>query len=113
MPRVERISTIVSRPVLHVPYEFLRRARGPGKFRVDGPANAPNHFHVTSRIVATHEIGAADFALFDHGHERPTVIRHMQPVTDLLAVTIDRKLTLFYRIEDHQGNELFRKLPRP
>jgi hypothetical protein len=51
-------------------------------------------------------------ACFEHKPDGTAMVLHVEPITNLLAVTIDRQLLACQRVVNDQRNELFRELVR-
>lgn len=64
-------------------------------------------------VPATHVVHFTRLTLGQHGANRTTVVRHIQPVPNLLAIAINRQGFTRQRIGDDQRNQLLREVIRP
>lgn len=67
---------------------------------------------VGTLIVAADIVDLADATLLQDQVDGMAVILNVEPVANILAVTIDRQLLVGQRIDDHQRNELLREVVR-
>ena len=67
---------------------------------------------VGALIVATDIVDLADAALLQDQVDGMAVVLDVEPVADVLAVTVDRQLLVGQRVDDHQRDELFREVVR-
>lgn len=63
-------------------------------------------------IVAADIIDFADTALLEDEVDGPAMVFDIEPVADIEAVPIDRQRLVMQGIDDHEGNQLFRKMIR-
>ncbi len=64
-------------------------------------------------VPATDVVGFTQFPSFKHTADGTAVIFNVEPVTDLLTITIDRQWFAVQCIEDAKRDELFREVVRP
>lgn len=67
---------------------------------------------VGALIVAADVVDLADAALLQDQVDGMAVVLDVEPVADVLAVAIDRKLLVGQRVDDHQRDELLREMVR-
>ena len=67
---------------------------------------------VGALIVAADVVDLADAALLQDEVDGAAVILDIEPVADVLAVAVDRQLLIGQRVDDHQRDELLRKMIR-
>ncbi len=79
---------------------------------IDEVADGIDDIEIVALAVAADVVGLAEPAVLQHGANGRAMIVDKQPVADILAIAIDRKRLAFERIQDHQGNQLLRKLKR-
>ena len=82
------------------------------KFIKDG-AKCMHHIEVGFFIPATDVVGFTQFARLKHTANSTAVVFNVEPVADLLTITIDRERFAVQCIEDAERNELFREVIRP
>ena len=75
-------------------------------------ADGVNHRDVLLFAVSANVVGFPEGSVFQDGQKGFDMIFHVEPVTDLIAFAVDGKGFAFQGIEDHQGDEFFRKLVR-
>ena len=67
---------------------------------------------VGALIVTADVVDLADATLLQDQVDGMAVILNVEPVANILAVTVDRQLLVGQRIDDHQRNELLREVVR-
>ena len=67
---------------------------------------------VGALIMAADVVDLADAALLQNQVDGMAVILDVEPVADVLAVTVDRQLLVGQRVDDHQRDELLREVVR-
>ena len=72
--------------------------------------NPPDQFEVGNLVAAADDIGFTGATLLQSQPESPAVVAHMQPIANLAAIAVDGQGLLLEAIQDHEGDELFRKL---
>jgi hypothetical protein len=76
-------------------------------------AECANHIQIGLLVPASDIVRFAEFACIENTPDGRTVIPDIEPVADLLAITVDRQRLKRKCIEDAQGNELFREMEWP
>src|SRR6056297_1403914 len=109
---IDSVASVMTRAVPHVADQLPPRPLH-RNLLVEKIAKRVNDLQIGSLGVAADIVGTSRHAIFDHAHQCPAVIGDEKPVAALLAVAVDRQLTALQRIDQHQRNELLRKLPRP
>jgi hypothetical protein len=87
-------------------------AFGTGPQLVHDVAQSVHHLEVRALVVAADVVGAPGLTPAYNEIEGPTVILDVEPVADVGALAVNRKLFAGDRVEDHQRDQLFRKLVR-
>ena len=75
-------------------------------------ANQFNDVDIPHFIVTADVIDFADTALLEDEVDGPAMVFDIEPVADIEAVPIDRQRLVMQGIDDHEGNQLFRKMIR-
>lgn len=102
--RVDRVAAVVALAVRHVLDEVLALA----EFLQD----RLDDIDVRALIVAADVVDLADAALLQNEVDGMAVVLDIEPVADILAVAVNRQLLVRKRVDDHQRDELFRKMVR-
>lgn len=102
--RVDGIAHIVALTVGDIGNQTLRLAQ----FLADQLDNVD----VLHLVVAAHIVDFADLAVVDDEVNRLAVILHIQPVTHVFALAVNRQRLVCQGIGDHQRNQLFREVIR-
>jgi hypothetical protein len=68
-----------------------------------------HHIQIGFFVPAAHVIGFTQASLCQHGADGAAMVFHIQPVADLLAITVNGQGLASQRIQDDQRNQLFRK----
>ena len=76
-------------------------------------ANQFDDVDISHFIMAADIIDFADMALLEDEVDGPAMVFDIEPVADIEAVPIDRQRLVMQGIDDHEGNQLFRKMIRP
>ena len=82
-----------------------------GKF-VDRATDCLDDFQIGAFAVATDVVDLTHPSPLEHEPDCAAVVGHIQPVPDLPAVAVDRQRLALQTVEDHQRDQLFRKLMR-
>src|SRR5262249_27799875 len=69
-----------------------------------------NKLEIGPGIMATDVIGLAGESLIEHQLDTPTVVFHVEPITDMMPVTIEGQGLAFEGLQEHERNELFWEL---
>jgi len=69
--------------------------------------------YVLPLVLAADVVGLPNSSARHDGPYRSIVVDHVEPVPNVLAIAIDRQGLALQHIEDHEGDELFRKLKGP
>ena len=64
-------------------------------------------------VPAADVVDLAQLARFKYPANGAAVVFNVQPVADLLAIAVHRQGLACQRVDDHQGDQLFRKMIRP
>ena len=75
-------------------------------------ANQFDDVDISHFIMAADIIDFADMALLEDEVDGPAMVFDIEPVADIKAVPIDRQRLVMQGIDDHEGNQLFRKMIR-
>lgn len=102
--RVDGVAAVVALAVGDV----LDEVFGLAELLEDGLDNVD----VGALIVAADVVDLADAALLQDQVDGMAVILDVEPVADVLAVTVDRQLLVGQRVDDHQRDELLREVVR-
>src|SRR5262249_33530075 len=76
-------------------------------------ANSSDYVQIRALAAAADVIRFADYAAFQDERKRPCMVLHIEPVTDVLSVAIERQWLLGQAFDDHMGNELFGEMIGP
>ncbi len=79
---------------------------------VDEVANSIDDVEIVALAVAADVVGLARPAALEDCADCRTVIVDEEPVADVLAIPVNRQLLAFEGMQDHERNQLFRKLKR-
>jgi hypothetical protein len=71
-----------------------------------------HHVQILLLVVTADVVGLSDQTSCHHLVERARVIFHIEPVTDLVALAIDRQRLAIQRIEEHQRDQLLGEVIR-
>src|SRR6185369_3044608 len=77
---------------------------------VQDGANRLYHLDIAFLVVAAHVVGFTRPAAREHSADRCTVILHIQPITNILAVTIHGKLSSLVCVQDDERDQFLGKL---
>ena len=102
--RVDGITHIVALTVGDIGNQTLRLAQ----FLAD----QLNNVDVLHLIVTAHVVDFADLAVVDDEIDCLAVILHIQPVTHVFTLAVNRQRLVCQGIGDHQRNQLFREVIR-
>ena len=69
-----------------------------------------NHVEVRLLIPAPYIISLADFTRLQHAADSRSVVLHIEPVTDLLTVAVDRERLACKSIVNDKWDELLREM---
>ena len=109
---VDRITLIVARSIRHMFNQLgMRHMRGFGK----RSSRLSQIAWTTSRLVrseSSHKVNPPRLPLGNRQNKRPGMVLNMKPVADLKAGSIHRQRLSRECLENHQGNQFFRKLKR-
>lgn len=72
-----------------------------------------DNVNVAHLIVSAHIVDFPYPSLVENQVDGAAVVLHIEPVTHIDALSIDRKAFALQCVDDHQRNELFRKMVRP
>src|SRR5688572_6736326 len=76
-------------------------------------ANAAHDVDVTPLVFSSEQIRLTRLALGQNLFQADCVVVYIQPVADVLALTIYRKRNPIDRLDDGERNQLLRELVRP
>ena len=79
----------------------MRLVRRVGFQLIQDRADCVHDLKVGGLVVPPHVITLAGSPVLQHGPDRIAVVFNVQPVADLLPVTVDRQGLAFQRIHDH------------
>ena len=79
---------------------------------IEQGAHRFHNLNVGLFVPATHVVGFAQAAAFQHTSNGTAVVFDIQPIAHLHAITIHRQRLARQRIDNHERNELFRKVQR-
>ena len=79
---------------------------------VQQSADGVHDFDVGLFVPAADVVDLAELASFQHAADGAAVVLHIQPVAHLHAVAVNRQRFAGQCVDDHQRNELFRKMIR-
>ncbi|MNH14501.1 hypothetical protein D3C79_740940 [compost metagenome] len=65
-----------------------------------------NDFQILFLVMTTDVVGFANHTCGNHGIECTGVIFYIEPVTDLVALAVDRQRLAIQGVEDHQRDQL-------
>ncbi len=86
---IDGITAIVTGTVSHIG-DLIAIGAGFGHHLVEQVTDGMNDVQVLFLVMTADVVGLADGTCGDHGIERAGVIFHIEPVTDLVALAIDR-----------------------
>lgn len=94
---------------------FIARARAPYRSiqrpqLIQNYTNGIHHLEVRLLVMPTNVVGRPYCSLGDDLVQRAGMVLNVQPVTDLLPITINRQRPAFEGIQNHQWDQFFRKL---
>ncbi len=92
--------------------DLIAVGAGLGHHLVEQITDGMNDVQVLFLVMTADVVGLADGTSGDHGIERASVIFHIEPVTDLVALAIDRQRLAIERIEDDQRDQLLGEVER-
>src|SRR5436190_2100446 len=111
LARVDGIAAIVAGAIGDKRFQRVTTRRLTPQF-VEQIADAIDDLQVGPLAAATDIILFARPPLLQHGHDSGTVIVHVEPVTNVPAVSIDGQRPLIGGVQDRERNQLLRKLER-
>jgi hypothetical protein len=77
---------------------------------LENVTNAVNDLEVRAFAIASERVALAGLARLDRTNDAGAMIVHVDPVTDIGTVAIDRQRLALECVENHEGNQFFRKL---
>ena len=83
-----------------------------GEFFTEGRDDRLYDLDILALVVSADIIGLEELSLLLDHVDALAVILYVEPVTDVLAIAVDRKILAVQRIVDHQRDELLRELIR-
>src|SRR5215469_408057 len=99
---VNRISAIVSRPVFNKGDELRVRAKLRLRNQlIKQTAQRLYDFKIAALISSANVVRLPHPAVFEHSLKRTAMIKHKQPVTNLLAIPVNRQRLTFESIRNH------------
>ena len=111
---VNRISAVVSGSILDEGDEpGMRHHRRIRMQFIKNSANASDNFQIGLFAVASDVIALTHTPGLQHGAQGHAMVGHIQPVADVLPVTIDGQWFSIYGVDNHQRDQFFRELPWP
>ena len=114
LARIDGITAIVPGAVFHkcdlitVGLAVFERSQ-----LVQGGANGLHHFQIGFFVVAAHVVSFTNDAFVQHASDGQTVVSHIEPIANLLTVTINGQGLARQGVVDHQGDQLFREMIGP
>ena len=109
--RIDGIAAIVTRAIRHIGDLIAIRAR----FRhhlVQQIADGVYHLQILLLVVTANVVGLSDQASGHHLVERARVVFHIEPVTDLVTLAIDRQRLAIQRVKNDQRDQLLGEVVR-
>ena len=73
-------------------------------------ADLPDNVDVSPFGTAADIVGLTRNALFQYGEQSLAMIDHIEPISDIFSISVDRQRFIFVDIDDHQWDQFFRKL---
>src|SRR5665213_2468195 len=110
LARIDRVAAIVARAVGDERHQLRVIAAGPQLGQQ--VAERAHHVEVRHFGVATDVVCLALPTAREHRAYRRAMVADVEPVANVLAVTVDGEWLSGERVDDHQRNEFFGKLPR-
>ena len=77
---------------------------------VENIADRLHDLDVALLVTSADIVGLADNAIARHEHQGRGMVFDIEPVADVFASPVNRKRLSLDGVEDHQRNELFRKV---
>ena len=102
----------MSFPVGHERNEIIIRSLRAAKQPVHSLDKNLDQVNVLPLVETTYVIRLGNLSLMENQFDRPGVILDIEPVTDILPFSIDRKRTTLPDVVDEQRNQFFRELVR-
>ena len=114
LTRIDGVTAVVARAILHegdlclvaLPISTWL------EFVEDG-AEGMHDVEVGLFVPTTDVIGFTQLAGFEHTADSTTVVFDVEPVADLLTITVDRQRFAVQCVKDTEGDKLFREVIRP
>src|SRR6266704_4269088 len=104
LARVERVATVVARPIRHRRDETLGLAQE--------VQHLPSQHDVFHLVAAADIVNLAVLALAERQVDGRAVVENVEPVPHVLPVAVERQGLVFDRIGDEERDDLFRVLVR-
>ena len=109
--RIDGIAAIVAGAIRHIGDLLTIRARF-WHHLVQQIADGVYHLQILLLVVTADVVGLPDHAGGHHLVESARVVFHIEPVTDLVALAIDRQRLAIQRVEDDQRDQLLGEVVR-
>src|SRR5688500_8026229 len=93
-------------PVLDISDELLRLAIFPIKFLVHQPTEQQNEVKIFPFIVATDVVDLSRFSFVENGIYSSGVVLDIQPIADVLSLSVNRQRFLLDDVVDHKRDQL-------
>lgn len=112
---IDRVSAVMARTIGHEGDQLFIRTEGriPRPQLIEQLADGFDYFQIAFFVVAADVVRLTDYAARNHFEQRPSMIVHKQPVTDLRTVAIHRQRFAMNGVENYMGDQLFREMVWP
>lgn len=107
----DRVAEVVSGTVFNERNEFVVTVSRPGTQFVKERADRPDDLKVRLLVVSAHVVALARAAFVKDEVDRAAMIAHPEPVTHVLARSVDGDRFVRETLADHRGDELLVVLP--
>ena len=109
------VSPVMTCPVFHKPDQRTPGRTGwqQAELSIQNVADTCHDLDIFFFVIAADIVTSAVLSFFDNPDNSLTVVLNVKPVPNVPAVAVDRQLTTFPCVVEHQGNQLFGKLVRP
>ena len=113
LPGVDRIAPIMPRPIRNEFDQFLvTPAVEPRALLIEKRTEHLHDLQIRPFRSAPDQVSLSNAAFSQHRLKRAGMILDVEPVANVLALPVNRKLFLLDRIEDDERDKLLRKLVR-
>ena len=100
-------------PVFDKVNEFFRTAKQASGFFIHQFAQRAHEINIFPFTITSDIVGLSRTSFMINQIDRLSMVFNIKPISDVRALTIDRKWYSFADIMNHQRNKFFRKLIRP